>query len=123
MRILCGGAQCGEYLGDVGPSVVGMKTGPVWYIRPGWCWVFPPGTRGQPLGRAILERRDDTGRAERELIHARYGLTVPAGARLQLDQRVSVGREVDLPVVVRCPRCHRLRYVTPEAVLRSLVPA
>ena len=112
IRILCGGAQCGEYLGDVGPSAVQMKPGPVWFIKPGWRWVFPAGVRGQPLGRAILERRDEEHRAERELIHGVYGVQ-----RIS-DERVGVAREVALPVVVRCPQCHRLRYVTPDAALR-----
>jgi hypothetical protein len=116
VRILCGGAQCGEYLGDVGPSVVQRNPNPVWYIRQGWKWVFPPGTRGEPLGRGILERADDTGRAERRLIHEVYSVQSID------DHRVGVQRETNLPVVVRCPKCHRLRYVPADVVTRAIQP-
>ena len=117
MKILCGGTQCGLYLGDVGPSAISMKPGPVWYIQPGWDWAFPLGTRGQPLGCAILERRDASRQAERRLAHEIYA--VPDGTRL--DERISVAREANLPIVVRCPGCHRLRFIPPEVVTRPVL--
>lgn len=118
MRIFCGGAQCGHYLGEVGPSAVGMNPNPVWRIQPGWRWVWPPGTRGQPLQRAILERADDQRRAERQLIHEAYGLREVAQIS---DDRVGVGREANLPLVVRCPQCRRLRLVQPDVVLKPII--
>lgn len=118
MKIVCGGTQCGEYLGDVGPSGALLNPRPVWRIRPGWRWVFPPGVRGQPLASAILERADDTQRSERQLVHEIYGVQRIA------DERVGVAREANLPIVVRCPRCRRLRYVPADVVARpSLAPA
>ena len=116
MKILCGGAQCGHYLGDVGPSVVGMKSAPVWRIDPGWQWRFPLGVRGQPLGSAILEFVGEP-RPELQLAHEAFGVH-----RIG-DSRVSIAREVNLPIVVRCPKCHRLRYVPLDVLSRAIIPA
>lgn len=123
MRILCGGAQCGEYLGDVGPSGVQMNPRPVWRIRPGWRWVFPPGARGQPLASAILERADEAGRSERQLIHEVYGVTAAVQSALTKAAGVGVAREANLPIVVRCPKCRRLRYVPADVVAHPVQPA
>jgi hypothetical protein len=122
VRILCGGAQCGEYLGDVGPSTVQMNPRPVWRIRPGWCWVFPPGVRGQPLHTAILERADAEGRSERRLLHEIYGASPAIRTALARNPGVGVAREAPLPIVVRCSKCHRLRYVPADVVTRPLQP-
>ena len=122
MRILCGGAQCGEYLGDIGPSAAQMNPHPVWRIRPGWRWVFPPGVRGQPLASAILERVDDAQRSERQLRHEVYGAGAAIQSALTKSAAVGVAREANLPVVIRCPKCHRLRYVPPDAVARAIQP-
>jgi len=123
VRILCGGAQCGEYLGDVGPSVVGMRGGVlVWRIAPGWRWVFP--TRGEPLRSGILERVDEERRAERQLMHEVFGGRPDVRSALAKGSGVGVAREANLPIVVRCPKCHRLRYVPADvATVTVLQPA
>lgn len=101
MRIFCGGAQCGHLLGEIGASVVGRNPNPVWRIQPGWRW-----------RTGILERNDESLEQERRLAHETFGVQ-----RIS-DGRVAIGREVNLPVVVRCPNCHRLRYVQPDTLLR-----
>lgn len=100
-----------------------MNPQPVWYIRPGWRWVFPPGARGQPLHTAILERVDDTQRSERQLLHAVYGSGAAIQSALAQNPGVGVAREASLPIVVRCPKCHRLRYVPPDVLSRAIQPA
>lgn len=119
MRILCGGAQCGEYLGDVGPSHVQLNPHLVWRIQPGWRWTFPPGTRGEPLQCGILERIDDTHRSERRLLHEVYGNGQAIQSALAKSPQVGVAREANLPVVVRCPKCHRLRYVPADVATQA----
>lgn len=79
-----------------------MNPNPVWRIQPGWVWV-----------QGILQKQDTTFRNERMLAHELFGGRRPEGA--------SMRREVNLPVVVRCPNCHGLRFVQPDIVLRPSV--
>jgi len=78
-----------------------MNPKPVWRIEQGWTWK-----------QGILERSDFTLRNERKLIHETFG---------HIESRVNVAREVNLPVVVRCPKCHGLRLVQPDVVLRPIL--
>jgi len=78
-----------------------MNPKPVWRIEPGWSW-----------NQGILERRDFTLRQERKLIHETFG---------RIESRVSVAREANLPIVVRCTKCHGLRLVQPDVVLRPVL--
>lgn len=107
MRIFCGRAQCGAFLGTVGISVVGMNAKPVWRIEPGW--MFRQG---------ILERVDYSLRSERKIIHETFTRTENEG-----DQRgrVSIAREANLPIVVRCPQCHSHRMVLPDVAFRPIL--
>ncbi len=104
MRIFCGVTQCGEYLGEVGASAAQMNPSPVWRIQPGWRF----GAQG------ILERNDIEYRQERRLMQETFG-------RPDESQRVSIGREVNLPIVVRCPKCHNNRLVLPEVAFRPVL--
>ncbi len=101
MRIFCGGTQCGELLGEVGASAAQMNPSPVWRIQPGWVW-----------RQGILEMSDQNLSQQARLIHATWGRT---------DSRVGVAREANLPIVVRCPKCHGLRLVQPDVILRPVV--
>lgn len=98
--ILCAGADCGQPLGVVGLSATSLQ-GPklVWRIQPGWGW-----------RDGALDFNDHTLRMERQLLHETTG-------RQRRIEGMGMGRECDLPVRVRCPRCHRVRIVTPEMVL------
>lgn len=101
VTVHCG--SCSERLGVIGPSARSGNPRPVWKIEPGWTW------SDTHLGRGVLERRDQTFAAERRLYHEITGGRVPEG--------IAVSRECDLPIVVRCPRCHKVRWVAPDAVL------
>lgn len=92
---------------------MGRNPNPVWRIRPGWRWRFPSGVR-EGLGNGILEFSDQSLEGERRLHHEAFG------GRFS-DDRLGVVREVNLPVVVRCPKCHRLRYVRPEVVVQPVL--
>lgn len=102
VTIHCG---CGERLGQIGPSTRSGNPRPVWRIEPGWGW------SDMHLGRGILERRDETFRAERRLYSQIAGGRIPEG--------IAVLRECDLPIVVRCPRCRKPRWVAPDAALAA----
>jgi len=78
-----------------------MNPHPVWRIQPGWVW-----------RQGTLERVDQDLAQQSRLIHATWGRT---------DGRVNVAREANLPIVVRCPKCHGLRLVMPDVVLRPVV--
>jgi len=108
VKILC--AHCGDFLGTVGASAAQMNPHPVWRIEPGWDWQMVSSERGVPKG--VLARIDQDFRQHGRLIHATWGRT---------DSRVGVSREAPLPIVVRCPKCHSLRLVQPDAVLRPAV--
>jgi hypothetical protein len=96
--------SCGERLGRVGPSARSGNPRPVWHIEPGWSW------SDAHLGRGTLERRDDARLAERRLLHELTG-------RQRVPQGMALRRECDLPLVVRCPSCRRIRWVSPEVAL------
>lgn len=110
MRIFCGRAQCGELLGTVGASILGSNPNPVWRIQPGWDWEMAGSERGVPKG--VLSRIDQDFLQQARLVHATWGRT---------ESRVGVAREAPLPIVVRCPKCHSLRLVQPDVVLRPVV--
>jgi hypothetical protein len=97
--------QCEYRLGQVGPSIRSGNTRPVWKIEPGWTW------SDTHLGRGTLERRDETYRAERRLYHEITNDLRPEG--------LAMLRECDLPICVKCPKCHRLRWVAPDVALRA----
>lgn len=103
MRILCAGADCGELLGEIGPTATALQ-GPrlVWRIRPGWTW-----------RDGALTFDDHTFRSERQLLHETTG-------RQRLAVGLALGRECELPLRVRCPKCHRVRWVTPDLVFRRV---
>ena len=98
ITIRCSDDRCAQALGVVGPSIRSGNPKPVWRIRPGWS--FKAG---------ILEHVDETFYSERRLYHELTG-----GAR---PQGLAMLRECDLPLCVRCPRCHRMRWVAPTAAL------
>lgn len=98
--------QCGERLGRVGPSILSGNPRPVWKIEPGWGW------SDTHLGRGTLERRDETFYAERRLYHELVNGRRPEGLALL--------RECDLPICVRCPRCHRMKWMAPDIVLAGI---
>ncbi len=104
VTVHCGG--CGGRLGQVGPSVRSGNPKPVWSIEPGWGW------SDTHLGRGMLERSDELLRMERRLSHEVTGNPRPAeGGQLR--------RECDLPVVVRCPRCRKIRWVGPDVAVSA----
>lgn len=98
--IHCSTAQCEIHLGTIAMSVVERTARGVWRIQPGW--IFRNG---------ILERSDYDFRSERQLSHAFSG-------RERAPEGTQVVREVNLPIWVRCPQCHRLRIVTEDALFR-----
>lgn len=100
--ISCANGQCGQQLGTVGPSVRSGNPRPVWKIRPGW--VFP----SSGPSRGVLEYVDETYKSERRMYHEVTGGLRPEG--------MGMFRECDLPLCVRCPRCHRMRWVAPDVV-------
>lgn len=102
--VFCSNGQCGEYLGTVALSGLQRRPHPVWRIEPGWRF---SDTGHLHLG--VLERQDMTFASERQLYERLTG-------RPRAMQGVGVVREVDLPVVVRCPKCRRTRWVAPDAV-------
>jgi hypothetical protein len=105
ITIVCG--RCGDRIGQVGPSAVTGNPRPVWKIEKGWDW------DDTHLGRGTLEYRDETYRRIRQLSHEVTGRQRPPEGFL-------VGREVDLPVVVRCPKCRTIRWVGPEVALTTI---
>jgi hypothetical protein len=94
--------QCGGRLGQVGPSILSGNPRPVWRIEPGWSW------SDTHLGRGTLECRDETFTSERRLYHELTGGRRPEG--------MAMLRECDLPICIRCPKCHRTRWVSPDVV-------
>jgi hypothetical protein len=107
VTVFCGNGQCGERLGVVAMSGVQSRMRPVWKIEPGW-WF----SDRKHLHLGVLEQTDYTFRSERELYEH---LT----SRPRAMQGVGVGREVSLPVIVRCPKCHSKRTVPPDIVFSS----
>lgn len=104
ITVLCAGSDCRQELGTVGISATALQgPKPVWRIQPGWGW-----------HDGALDFRDDTLRSERRLLHEMVG-------RERLVVGMALGRECDLPIRVRCPRCHRVRIVTPEMILLRCV--
>jgi hypothetical protein len=104
VSIFCANGQCGERLGTVALSGVQSRLRPVWRIEPGWRF-----SDVNHLHLGVLERTDHSFRSERELyqhLTARQRPTVGVG----------INREVDLPVVVRCPKCNRTRWIAPDVV-------
>jgi hypothetical protein len=100
VRVHCG--RCEEFLGEIGPSQLGTKgRQPVWRIRPGW--TFQQG---------ILVQDDHTYRAERQMLHEM--------GRQRMVEGLALSREVDLPICVRCPKCHSRRWVTADLVFRRV---
>ena len=96
--------HCEETLGVIRRTAVGLKDYRwIWVIQPGWTW-----------RDGALVRADDTFRQERQLLHETLGRSRPI-------EGMGLGRECDLPVRVQCPKCHRVRIVTPELVLRRAV--
>lgn len=79
-----------------------MRVKPVWRIRPGWMF-----------RKGILEFVDEGLRSERMLAHATLGLDRSV-------QGLGFKREADLPICVRCPHCHRLRWVVPDLYYRRI---
>jgi hypothetical protein len=102
VRVHCAGSDCAELLGEIGSSLTALQ-GPrlVWRIQPGWAW-----TDG------CLTFNDFTLRQERHLLHETTG-------RERMIVGAALARECDLPLRVRCPACHRVRWVTPDLVLRA----
>jgi hypothetical protein len=98
IAIACSDDRCAQALGVIGPSIRSGNPRPVWRIRPGWMF-----TNG------ILEHIDERLSSERRLYHEVTGGRRPVG--------VAMIRECDLPLCVRCPRCHRMRWVAPDAAL------
>lgn len=103
VTVLCAGSDCRQELGVVAPSATALQ-GPklVWRIRPGWGW-----------RDGALDYSDADCRMERQLLHETTG-------RQRMSVGLALSRECDLPVRVRCPRCHRVRIVTPEMLLRRV---
>lgn len=101
MQIICGSTHCGYALGMVDISIRGSNPHPVWYIQPGWYWK-----------QGILEFGDNSMRAERQLLHE-FG-------RDRLSEGVKLAREANLPICVRCPKCHRPRWIPPDVFSRRL---
>lgn len=106
--VLCATTHCGQPLGEVGLSIVSGNPKAVWKIRPGWTW-----------RKGILERVDESSRQERSLAYEMTGREyAPSGGRV-----VPIGmgllREADLPICVRCPHCHRPRWVSADLEIRS----
>ena len=87
-----------------------MKPNPVWRIEPGWIFV-----------QGILTRVDSEFRQEARLAHEVFSVlrVIDAQGRKGPPRGGHVGRECDLPVVVRCSSCHSLRYVLPSVVLQA----
>lgn len=103
MNVFCAGSDCGDLLGAIGPSSISDKAGrPVWRIQPGWSWVD-----------GALTFNDFTYRSERQLLHEMTG-------RQRMVVGAALARECDLPLRVRCPKCHRTRWVTPDLVFRRV---
>lgn len=102
MRIFCAGSDCGDPLGEIVPTMTALS-GPrlVWRIEPGWTW-----------RDGALAFDDFTCRQERQLLHETTG-------RDRMVVGAALARECDLPLRVRCPKCHRVRWVTPDLVLRA----
>jgi hypothetical protein len=105
--VLCATTHCGKPLGEVDVSMLTGRPRPVWKIRPGWTWV-----------KGILERVDETYRQERSLVHEMIGQEViPIGTRFS-PRGMDIFREADLPLCVRCPHCHRPRWVSAGLEIR-----
>jgi hypothetical protein len=106
--VLCATTHCGKPLGEVDLSVLAGRPRPVWRIRPGWSW-----------HKGILEYRDETYRSERGLAYEMTGHEfAPAGGRLT-PAGLELVREADLPLCVRCPHCHRPRWISVDLHTRS----
>lgn len=100
-EVYCSGTHCGGLLGRAGPSGLEKKRGqPVWHIEPGWLWVH-----------GILQRTDYEFHSERRLRHETLG------QERRIDG-VGHRRECDLPVNVRCPKCHRVQMVVASQIKR-----
>jgi hypothetical protein len=98
-RVHC--AECEQYLGQLAPSAVGMKGHAlVWHIEPGWTW---------RLG--VLVREDYTYQAERRFLHEMTG-------RERAAEGIKAGRECDLPLRVRCPKCRTTRWITRDLIFQ-----
>jgi len=106
--VRCSTTHCGHLLGEVGISEVLSKPRPVWRIQPGWTW-----------RNGILERIDETARQERSLAYEVTGREfIPAGGRFT-PAGLNLTREAELPIAVRCPQCHRPRWVDADLTPRS----
>lgn len=103
MLVYCGTTHCGQFLGEVTSSTLGQSNHAVWKIQPGWFW----------NRQRILEFGDNNFRNERELLQKTVG-------RQRLVEGVGIGREVrlDAAICVKCPKCHRTRWVPPDLGLR-----
>lgn len=104
VTVFCSSGQCGERLGVVAMSGLQSRMRPVWKIEPGW-WF----SDRRHLHLGVLEQTDHTLRSERELYQHLTN-------RQRGTQGVGLSREVDLPIVVRCPKCHAKRTVPPDVV-------
>lgn len=94
--------HCEETLGMIRRTEIGLKDYRwAWAIQPGWNW-----------RDGALDRADETFRHERQLLHETLGRQRPI-------ERVNIGREVDLPVRVRCPKCHRTAIIGEPAPGRA----
>lgn len=111
--VRCLGTQCGELLGHAGPSgLEGRRGRQVWHIEPGWLFV------GKPFGAeraGILERLDHEFRSERRLLYEVLGRERPI-------QGVAQGREAELPIHIRCPKCHCVQLVVARQIARRETP-
>lgn len=99
--VLCATTHCGKPLGEVGISILSGHPKPVWRIQPGWTW-----------RKGILERVDETLRQERAVAYEATGAE-------RLIPGMGIAREADLPLCVRCPHCHRPRWVSGDLQVRS----
>jgi hypothetical protein len=102
--VYCTDKMCGERLGVGGTSVVQGRRKPIWRIEPGWWFV-----------RGILERSDSMLSSEARLRHETMEPTLDPRLGARLVRHV---REVDLPITVRCPKCHRAQLVVATQVTR-----
>jgi hypothetical protein len=104
MEVHCGSTLCGQLLGEVTTSTLGQGDQPVWKIAPGWFW-----NRDH-----VLEFGDTSFRSERSLLEKTVG-------RQRLVEGVGISREVrlDAAICVKCPKCHRTRWIPPDLYLRA----
>lgn len=113
VKVFCCGTQCGELLGEAGPSLLERKRGvPVWHIQPGWTFAEKPFGAER---NGILERVDYDLRNERKLLQGTIGRQRPV-------EGLGYARECDLPVNVRCPKCHRVQMVVANQIRRREIP-